>query len=348
MSYVRELHAAMVRSQESITVEDSSGNRFETMLLKGTWKVQPNFPRRDGTEYQYCPPERVQEEMERLVSWHLHHMQRCVAPEVEAAWLHHRFTQIHPFQDGNGRVARALATLVLIRARLFPMVVGRDDKGSYLDSLEKADQGDLHPLVYYIARGQQARFRKAMRVAAQGSRASRTVQEALARYAETIELRDTALQEGARKGMSILSSTISQIAGVAQRGFREILQANDITASMAIGISGPEEPRDDIRDMGKNASVPIRSPIMTVKVLGNANGFEARTEIVTARLDLDPEERLVTFAAVYSNGQGKFVESSPRYWNTQELTHGDLETKVKAWLEPVLASSIDAMTRLVP
>ena len=37
---------------------------------------------------------------------------RRTAREIEATWLHHRFTQIHPFQDGNGRVARALASLV--------------------------------------------------------------------------------------------------------------------------------------------------------------------------------------------------------------------------------------------
>jgi|GEM_PF-6737520 len=32
----------------------------------------------------------------------LHH------PLLVAAWLHHQFVQIHPFQDGNGRVTRAL------------------------------------------------------------------------------------------------------------------------------------------------------------------------------------------------------------------------------------------------
>ena len=43
-------------------------------------------------------------------------------PEVEAAWLHHRFGQIHPFQDGNGRVARALATMIFLRAGFVPLV----------------------------------------------------------------------------------------------------------------------------------------------------------------------------------------------------------------------------------
>lgn len=53
-----------------------------------------------------------------------------VSPEVEAAWLHHRFTQIHPFQDGNGRIARLLASLVFIKAGWFPLVVTRDDRAN--------------------------------------------------------------------------------------------------------------------------------------------------------------------------------------------------------------------------
>ena len=57
-----------------------------------------------------------------------------------AAWVRHRFTQIHPFQDGNGRVARLLATLVFSRAEWLPLVVRRDDRVRYLDALEAADK----------------------------------------------------------------------------------------------------------------------------------------------------------------------------------------------------------------
>ncbi|MGH3609855.1 MAG: Fic family protein, partial [Pseudonocardiaceae bacterium] len=69
------------------------------------------------------------------------------SPAVLAAWVHHRFTQIHPFRDGNGRVARLLATLVFIRAEWLPLVVRRDDRVRYLDALQEADNGDLLPLV---------------------------------------------------------------------------------------------------------------------------------------------------------------------------------------------------------
>jgi hypothetical protein len=69
-------------------------------------------------------------------------------PEVRSAWLHHAFTQIHPFQDGNGRMARALASIDFIRAGLFPLVVDRSDRDStYMPALRAADGGDLAPLV---------------------------------------------------------------------------------------------------------------------------------------------------------------------------------------------------------
>jgi Fic family protein len=160
VGYIKELHAAMCRSQATVTTMDQHGFRVELPLLKGQWKQQPNFPRRNGTAFEYCPPEHTAAEMDRLVAMHLEHTD--VASEVEAAWLHHRFTQIHPFQDGNGRVARALASLVLVRASLFPMVVPRDEKDLYIEALERADSDNLQSLVNIIARGQQNRFTKAM------------------------------------------------------------------------------------------------------------------------------------------------------------------------------------------
>ena len=160
-SYIKELHAAMTRSQTTVEAFDPSGNRVEVPMIHGDWKSQENFPERDEKRFRYCPPEQTASEMERLVAMHLQHLDKSVAPEVEAAWIHHRFTQIHPFQDGNGRVARALATLVLLRAGLFPLVVPLEEKDAYLDHLERADAGDLLPLVYDVALRQQEAHRLA-------------------------------------------------------------------------------------------------------------------------------------------------------------------------------------------
>ena len=149
--YIKELHHRLTLSQETCEAEDPQGNRIHVPLLKGRWKKHPNNPvRRDGSIHQYCPPEFVQDEIEKLLTLHETHSDVC--PEVEAAWLHHRFTQIHPFQDGNGRVARALTAAIFLKADCLTLVVRDEEhKERYLDALEAGDRGDLKPLVDLFA-----------------------------------------------------------------------------------------------------------------------------------------------------------------------------------------------------
>lgn len=95
--------------------------------------------------------------IERSAVMHLDHVQSGLRPEIEAAWLHHRFTQIHPFQDGNGRVARALATLIFMQSGFLPLVIrNAQHKDSYISALEKADDGDLPPLINLFSNIQSA------------------------------------------------------------------------------------------------------------------------------------------------------------------------------------------------
>ena len=161
VSYIKELHAALLRSQETVEVIDPQGRHVEVPLIKGEWKDRENYPKRNGVIYKYCPPEQVASEMERLVEMHEGYIKNQVSTEVRAAWLHHRFTQIHPFQDGNGRVVRAIASLVLVQDGLFPLVVTRDDKNTYISALEDADNGNLKPLIDLITKLQITQFRKA-------------------------------------------------------------------------------------------------------------------------------------------------------------------------------------------
>ena len=163
-SYIKGLHAALLRNQHTTEALDSRGRTVEVPLLKGDWKTQPNYPVRDGVTYSYCPPEQVGSEMDRLLEMHEAHVESDVSAEVQAAWLHHRFTQIHPFQDGNGRVVRAIASLVLVKEGLFPLVIRRDDRGRYLEALEAADLGDLNPLVMLFTGLQRDQFLKATKI----------------------------------------------------------------------------------------------------------------------------------------------------------------------------------------
>jgi Fic family protein len=165
ISYIKELHSLLTRHQETAQGVDSMGRTVSVEIVHGDWKRLPNNPtRKDGTIHEYCPPEHVVSEMERLIAWHGEHSAQKAPPEVEAAWLHHRFTQIHPFQDGNGRMARCLASLVFIKAGGFPLVVDRDHRNAYIDALEQADAGSLSALVKIFADIERRWFLKAISI----------------------------------------------------------------------------------------------------------------------------------------------------------------------------------------
>ncbi|MFN7939833.1 MAG: Fic family protein [Bryobacteraceae bacterium] len=165
-SVMHELHAILTKHQQVTSAVDTLGNRLEIPLLKGKFKEQMNNPKRpDGTIHHYCPPIHVESEIDNLLRWLSEYSD--FDPITVAAWFHHRFTQIHPYQDGNGRVARALTTLILLRADLLPLVVDRDLRVEYIEALEQADQGDLATLVSIFARLERNAILQALSVDAQ-------------------------------------------------------------------------------------------------------------------------------------------------------------------------------------
>lgn len=174
-SFIKQLHQLLTKNQTHTEAIDQFGNLNSVELRSGEWKIQPNNPTRDGETFYYCPPEQVASQMDELVKLHLQHDTKNIPPDVEAAWLHHRFTQIHPFQDGNGRVARMLASLVFIRAGWFPLVITRDERDIYIDSLEQADAGNLAPLVELFAKAQKQTFLKSVSLSEEILSAGQTV-----------------------------------------------------------------------------------------------------------------------------------------------------------------------------
>jgi fido (protein-threonine AMPylation protein) len=164
--FIKELHALVTRNQEYAEGRDQFGSRTKIRLLKGKFKERENNPTRDdGTIIIYCPVEHVASEMDKLVSLFNSAEQNNVHPIIITSWFHHAFSAIHPFQDGNGRVARLLSSLILIKHGLFPFTVLREEaKVKYIDALEKADNGEPQPLVTYFAEVQKRHIEKALNI----------------------------------------------------------------------------------------------------------------------------------------------------------------------------------------
>jgi Fic family protein len=230
--YVKELHAALLRNQETHTVEDESRRRFEKSLEKGVYKSTPNNPsREDRSVHEYCPPEHVASQMDRLLQMHTEHETRGVPVEVEAALLHHRFAQIHPFADGNGRVARAIASLVFIKSGWFPVVVKRDDRVRYIEALEKADAEDLRPLITMFIEAQR-------NILIQASEVAYNVRPITSPHDAIVAARDRLLQRGKlslKEGFAA-KQTASKLTQYALQRFQQV--ANELQEEIGILVGG--------------------------------------------------------------------------------------------------------------
>jgi fido (protein-threonine AMPylation protein) len=114
-------------------------------------------PTRSPEDYTPPPPEEILDRTTRLIAWWQRRHQEIRAadkPTISRALaeFHHRFLQIHPFLDANGRVARAL--LDQAARELLNQGIGTGfvtPPSEYYNALKSADEGDLEPLTSRVA-----------------------------------------------------------------------------------------------------------------------------------------------------------------------------------------------------
>jgi Fic family protein len=149
-AWIRALHEKLCAPQKTYRVLTDLGWQ-EQELLKGQYKTQPNHVRlTDGTFHAYAPVDRVPEEMHRLVEQIRAPEFEAAHPVLQASYCHYAFVVIHPFADGNGRVARALASIFFYRAQSIPLVIFANQRPAYLDALHAADLGDFRPVISFF------------------------------------------------------------------------------------------------------------------------------------------------------------------------------------------------------
>jgi len=104
--------------------------------------------------------------MREFIYWINQENRDDLHPILKAGIVHHELVRIHPFIDGNGRVARVLATLILLLGgydirRFFSLEEYYDkDAISYYHSLQKASAGDLSSWLEYFTFGASIEFTK--------------------------------------------------------------------------------------------------------------------------------------------------------------------------------------------
>ena len=122
---------------------------YNILESAGLWRKGQVFV--EGADFVPIPAPEIAQEMELLVKW-LNDNQSELRPIELASVFQHKLVLIHPFEDGNGRVARILMNLLLLKYG-YPLTIIRTyDRRRYYNTLKKADNGNLKPFVNFIAR----------------------------------------------------------------------------------------------------------------------------------------------------------------------------------------------------
>lgn len=149
LSDVLSLHRVILTG---IQTEDAGVYRRERVRVVGSPRIFPNPLR---------VPDLMGDFAATLSAEGLH-------PVTHAARVHYGLVAIHPFADGNGRAARLLMNLLLLRAGYPPALLPVTGRAQYYAALEAANSGDLLPLGAFITGRVQAGVRDLLAVLEDG------------------------------------------------------------------------------------------------------------------------------------------------------------------------------------
>jgi Fic family protein len=124
----------------------------------GQYKSLENMTvRATGKVHHYLPPNQVDQAMQELISRTNESLRNSDTEECDkhtltiATYFHQQFlNRIHPFSDGNGRIARIFMNIILLQKGYSPIFIKEINKDDYLKCFELSDN-DIHPMVDFMA-----------------------------------------------------------------------------------------------------------------------------------------------------------------------------------------------------
>lgn len=132
--FIREVHKIMLRTDYI-----PEGKNYT--VHAGIYKTRPNSVKTaTGEIFEYASPEETPALMTDLVEWYKQaEADASLTPLEIAAIFHYRYIRIHPFEDGNGRIARLMVNYILAKHGYPMIVVQESDRNGYLSALRQCD-----------------------------------------------------------------------------------------------------------------------------------------------------------------------------------------------------------------
>ena len=151
--FIRNLHKVLLKEPYEIEAITPEGQPTKRLISIGDYKTQPNNVRTStGEIYYFTPPDQVKPAMSDLIDWYRRNEKEGEHPIIIASALHYCFVRIHPFDDGNGRMARLLMNMILIKHGYTVSIIPIQERDQYINSLERADKNeDLIEFIAYVA-----------------------------------------------------------------------------------------------------------------------------------------------------------------------------------------------------
>ena len=149
---IKEINALLLRGITHTPAVNQFGEKVNKPATSGEFKILPNhvlLP--DGSLHRYVEPLQVPAQIDFLCRW-IKENEKGVHPVICSAVAHYNLVRIHPFDDGNGRGARILMNLILLRAGYSPAIIRHENRTKYLSCINKANEGDLSHFIDFVAR----------------------------------------------------------------------------------------------------------------------------------------------------------------------------------------------------
>ena len=142
-------------AQRGSTIKQEDILKVHELLTRGiddqnAGKYRTGRVRVAGATFMPPPPDKIQQLIIELLQT-LSQNPDELRPIELAAFFHHKFVYIHPFVDGNGRTARLLMNVILMRSGYPFTILLKVDRPKYLKTLSDADNGNIVPFANFLA-----------------------------------------------------------------------------------------------------------------------------------------------------------------------------------------------------
>ena len=149
---IRGLHRILLVEPYPIAAITPEGQPTQKTVAIGEYKTSPNHVKTlTGEIHYYATPEETPARMHELMTWYREEQEKAAMHPVElAARFHHRFTAIHPFDDGNGRMSRLITNLMLMQDGYPPTIIRMNERDAYLAALRNADRDEYDNFIVLV------------------------------------------------------------------------------------------------------------------------------------------------------------------------------------------------------